>query len=101
MSTRNIIITVLFLLALYIQYPLWFGKGGVFAMRELQTEVLSIQMSNDRSAVENSQLGAEILSLESGKAAVEEHARLRLNMLQKDEILFRFVPNDGSAEKKK
>ena len=58
----------------------------------LEAELTSIRESNDRLRAENDAVAAEIESLESGSGAVEERARMRLGMVRKDEVLFRFVP---------
>ena len=51
------------------------------------------QLTTDEFFVtENDAVAAEIESLESGSGAVEERARMRLGMVRKDEVLFRFVP---------
>ena len=59
---------------------------------EFVAELTSIRESNDRLRAENDAVAAEIESLESGSGAVEERARMRLGMVRKDEVLFRFVP---------
>ena len=92
MSARHLIYIVLFLLAVGIQWPLWFGKGGISRMQSLEAELASIREANDRLRAENDSVAAEIESLESGSGAVEERARMRLGMVKKDEVLFRFVP---------
>ena len=79
MSGRHILYLVLFCLAVGIQWPLWFGKGGVMRLQELQGELSSINEAN------------------TGGSAVEERARLRLGLIRSDEVLFRFVPQ-GSAQ---
>ena len=61
-------------------------------MHALEAELTSIRESNDRLRAENDAVAAEIESLESGSGAVEERARMRLGMVRKDEVLFRFVP---------
>ena len=91
MKARHILYIVLFAMAVAIQWPLWFGKGGISRMVSLERELASIREANDRLRAENDAVAAEIESLESGSGAVEERARMRLGMVQHDEVLFRFV----------
>ena len=92
MNARHLIYIILFLLAVGIQWPLWFGKGGISRMQSLEAELASIREANDRLRAENDSVAAESESLESGSGAVEERARMRLGMVKNDEILFRLVP---------
>lgn len=97
MSGRHILYLVLFCLAVGIQWPLWFGKGGVMRLQELQGELTSINEANEKQRQANETVAAEIESLNTGGSAVEERARLRLGLIRSDEVLFRFVPQ-GSAQ---
>ena len=92
MRVRYFFYILLVSAAIAIQWPLWFGKGGISRMHALEAELTSIRESNDRLRAENDAVAAEIESLESGSGAVEERARMRLGMVRKDEVLFRFVP---------
>lgn len=82
-------------MAVAIQWPLWFGKGGITRLYSLERELASIREANDRLRAENDAVAAEIESLETGSGAVEERARMRLGMIQDDEVLFRFVAHSG------
>ena len=100
MNARHLIYIILFLLAVGIQWPLWFGKGGISRMQSLEAELASIREANDRLRAENDSVAAEIESLESGSGAVEERARMRLGMVKNDEILFRLVPTGEKHSQK-
>lgn len=91
LSARHILYVTLFAMAVGIQWPLWFGKGGIARMHSLERELQSIRDANDRLRAENDAVAAEIESLESGSGAVEERARMRLGMIRNDEVLFRFI----------
>lgn len=97
MNRRYVLCVALFALAVIVQWPLWFGKGGVLRVLELERDVASVNESNDRLRERNGMIATEIESLESGTDAVLEHARTRLGMIRNDEVLFRFVP-EGSKE---
>ena len=92
MRSRYILYIVLVASAVAIQWPLWLGKGGIARMYALEAELESIRAANDRLRTDNDIVAAEIESLESGSGAVEERARMRLGMVRKDEVLFRFIP---------
>ena len=66
MSLRHLIYLLVFILAVAIQWPLWFGKGGVLRMQALEAELASVRAANDRLRAENDAAAAEIESLESG-----------------------------------
>ena len=100
MSVRYFFYILLVSAAIAIQWPLWFGKGGISRMHALEAELTSIRESNDRLRAENDAVAAEIESLESGSGAVEERARMRLGMVRKDEVLFRFVPKGEKKDVK-
>lgn len=93
----NLIYLTLFAFAVIIQWPLWFGKGGISRMYSLERELASIREANDRLRAENDTVAAEIESLESGSGAVEERARMRLGMIRNDEVLFRFIARSGKV----
>lgn len=92
MSFRHWVCLIALALAIAIQWPLWFGRGGVLRMQSLEAELASARAANDRQRAENDAVAAEIESLENGSGAVEERARMRLGMIKGDEILFRLVP---------
>ncbi len=97
MNRRYVLCVVLFALAVMVQWPLWFGKGGVLRSLELEKDVATLNEGNDKLRERNGMTATEIESLESGTDAVLEHARTRLGMIRSDEVLFRFVP-EGSKE---
>jgi cell division protein FtsB len=95
---RYIIYTAIIALAVGIQYPLWQGKGGKLRMYELQEQLAQTKAENDRLRQHNEKLAAEVESLEQGHEAIQERARLSLQLVQKGEVLVRFVPI-GAADK--
>ena len=59
MSLRHLIYLLVFILAVAIQWPLWFGKGGVLRMQALEAELASVRAANDRLRAENDAAAAE------------------------------------------
>jgi cell division protein FtsB len=83
---------VLVVLALAIQWPLWFGRGGWLQARQLQVDLDRRNAANADLEVRNAALAAEVQSLREGREAIEEQARMQLNMIRADETFFQFVP---------
>lgn len=70
-----------------VHAELWFGKGGVPRMMELQGKLQAQQAENQVARTRNGQLDAEVRDLKEGLEMVEEKARYELGMVKPDEIL--------------
>ena len=90
----------LVLLTLAIQWPLWLGKGGWLQAWQLQADLERRRASNLELEARNATLAAEVQSLREGREAIEEQARMQLNMIRADETFFQFVPSNSAAQKK-
>src|SRR5215468_4326303 len=88
---------VLVLLALAIQWPLWFGRGGWLQAWQLQADLERRRAANVELEVRNAALAAEVQSLREGREAIEEQARMQLNMIRGDETFFQFIPGAPPA----
>ena len=91
---------VLVVLALAIQWPLWFGRGGWLQARQLQVDLDRRNAANAELEVRNAALAAEVQSLREGREAIEEQARMQLNMIRADETFFQFVPAAPAAPRR-
>ncbi|MES2318891.1 MAG: cell division protein FtsB [Pseudomonadota bacterium] len=91
---RLITLALVFLLLL-IQLPLWLGKGGWLRVSELQTQVTAAQTKSDELRARNAKLESEVRDLKEGTGAVEERARLELNMIKQNEIYVQVLGKDG------
>ena len=78
----------LMFLIVAIQYPLWFGKGGWLRVRYVDQQLEAQREENDRLALRNAALSAEVLDLKTGLDAIEERARVELGMIKSDEVFF-------------
>jgi len=78
-------------LLIVLQGPLWFGNGGVFALKELRHELAQQRQENQRLRERNLALGAEVLDLKLGLEAVEERARAELGMVRRGETFYQLV----------
>lgn len=91
------------LVFLWLQGKLWFGEGGILAVHAIKASVAEQQAENQVLAQRNSVLEAEVLDLKTGKAAIEERARLDLGMIRDDETFYLITgkplsgPAPGSA----
>jgi cell division protein FtsB len=74
-------------LLLLVHAELWFGKGGVPRMVELDGKLMAQRATNEAARQRNTQLGAEVRDLKEGLEIVEEKARFELGMVKPDEIL--------------
>jgi len=84
----RVVLYVLAALLLVTQWPLWFGKGGWLRVSELHQQLDALRSANGQSAARNASLAAEVDSLRQGREAIEERARMQLNMVRADEIFF-------------
>ncbi|WP_022983036.1 cell division protein FtsB [Ideonella sp. B508-1] len=84
---------VLTALLLVVQAELWFGRGGVSHVMELQREVAAQRAANDQARTRNDRLQAEVTDLREGLEMVEEKARMELGMIRPDEMLVVVTPN--------
>ena len=88
---RWITLGLVALLAL-VQAELWFGKGGVTRMVELQRKLDAQKSTNKQAKRRNEQLAAEVSDLKEGLEMVEEKARFELGMIKPDEIYVHLSP---------
>lgn len=77
---------VLVTLLLLLQGQLWFGRGSLSHVAELEEKVQQKKATNDASRRTNEQLKAEVNDLKEGLNMVEERARHELGMVKPNEI---------------
>jgi len=94
---------VLLAILVLLQYPLWFGNGGVIAVWRLDREIAAQEQENARLKDRNRALEADVNDLKQGLAAIEERARTELGMVKKGEVFYQVIevpkPANRSAEK--
>lgn len=86
MGSRLVPIVLIALLAI-VQAQLWFGRGGVPTVAELEHELQQQKVANQEAARKIEQLSAEVNDLKEGLNMVEERARNELGMVKPNEIL--------------
>jgi cell division protein FtsB len=91
----RLLVYVLAALVLLLQYPLWFGSGGLLTLWQLHREIDTQKMENARLKERNQALEAEVSDLKQGLEAIEERARAELGMVKKGETFHQVI--DGAA----
>jgi cell division protein FtsB len=70
-----------------VQAQLWFGRGSVGNVAELQRKLDEQKARNAIAVQANERLSAEVRDLQEGLEMVEEKARLELGMVKPNEVL--------------
>ena len=77
---------VLIALLLGLQYPLWFGKGGLLRVAQLERQLDAQLAVNQQLEARNASLEAEVRDLKTGYEAIEERARYELGLVKDGEV---------------
>lgn len=77
---------VLVALLILLQYPLWFGKGGLLRVRDMERQVAAQREVNQSLETRNASQEAEVRDLKSGYEAIEERARYELGLVKEGEV---------------
>lgn len=91
MRRRLLLLLALGGLLAWLQYRLWYGKGGEGEVEALQAQVEQQAYDNTGLKQRNAVLEAEVRDLKSGEAAIEERARSELGMIKPGETFYRVV----------
>jgi cell division protein FtsB len=78
-------------LLLVLHAQLWFGRGSVSHVAQLQTRLHELDTKNKAAQRANEQLAAEVRDLKEGLEMVEEKARFELGMIKPNEILVQYA----------
>ena len=87
----RILAVVLLGLVLFLQYRLWFGDGGIAESVRLQEKIAIEEARNAELKARNDRLAHQVLELQNGHLAVEQHAREELGLVKEDEAYYQFV----------
>jgi cell division protein FtsB len=85
MGNRLVPMVLIALLAI-IQAQLWWGKGGIPTVAELERALQEQKADNAEAHRKIDQLSAEVNDLKEGLNMVEERARQELGMVKPNEI---------------
>ena len=92
----RVFIALLILVTLYLQYALWFQRGGVRDVEKLREAVAQQRAEIETLRDRNQALAAEVVDLKQGLEAIEERARSDMGMIREGELFFRMT--DPTAE---
>jgi Septum formation initiator len=90
MSSRLVPLLLVALLAI-VHAQLWFGRGSVGSVGEMQRRLQQQKVANVQAQQANDRLAAEVRDLKEGLGMVEEKARSELGMVKPDEIFVNVV----------
>ena len=85
MANRVVPALLIALLAV-VHVQLWFGRGSVAAVGEMQRKLQQQKTANVQAQQANDQLAAEVRDLQEGLEMVEERARAELGMVKPNEV---------------
>ncbi len=91
MPSRLVPVLLLALLAI-VHAQLWWGRGSVGNVAELQRKLDQQKAANAQAQQANERLGAEVRDLKEGLEMVEEKARSELGMVKPNEIYVNVMP---------
>lgn len=78
-------------IVVYLQYQLWLGEDGYFALRSRQGDATEQREIIADLRTENQVLEVEVLDLKNGMEAIEERARSELGMIKEGETFYIIV----------
>ncbi len=84
-----------------LQHPLWLGKGSWLRVWEVDNQVRAQRETNQKLALRNAALDAEVRDLKQGLDAIEERARSELGMIKRDEIFFQILDEQQAGKPSK
>jgi cell division protein FtsB len=85
MGSRSVMLLLIALLVV-LHGQLWFGRGSIPSVAQLQSQLKAQAQLNLQAAQANQQLAAEVRDLKEGLEMIEEKARMELGMIKVNEI---------------
>ena len=73
-------------LLLIVHAQLWFGRGSIGSVAQMQQKLLAQKAANAQAQQANERLASELRDLKEGLDMVEEKARMDLGMVKPNEI---------------
>jgi cell division protein FtsB len=86
----RVVAALLLGLLLVVHGQLWFGRGSVGNVAEMQRKLEEQKAANALAHQANAQLAAEVRDLQEGLEMVEEKARTELGMVKPNEIFVNY-----------
>lgn len=82
---------ILIIALVVLQHKLWLGDGNIVQWVSLQQKLKEQEQKNNKLAIRNKALAADIEELKKGDQALEEQARYELGMFKENETYYQFV----------
>ncbi len=92
--SQRIVPGFLIALLLVLHAQLWFGRGSVGSVGEMQRRLEALRQANVSAQQANERMASEVRDLREGLEMVEEKARVELGMVKPNEI---FIQVSGAA----
>ena len=83
---KRLVPAILIALLLIVHAQLWFGRGSVGNVSEMQKKLEAQKAANAQAQQANERLASEVRDLKEGLEMVEEKARSELGMVKPNEI---------------
>lgn len=83
---NRLVPALLIALLVIVHAQLWFGRGSLPSVNEMQRRLSEQTVQNTQAQADNEQLAAEVKDLREGLEMVEEKARQELGMVKPNEI---------------
>ncbi|MGH6627577.1 MAG: septum formation initiator family protein [Burkholderiaceae bacterium] len=84
--TNRVVPLILLALLVMVHTQLWWGRGSVPNVAQMQQKLEAQQAENAQALQANERLAAEVRDLKEGLEMVEERARMELGMVKQGEI---------------
>ena len=83
---NRLVPALLIALLLVVHAQLWFGRGSVASVADMQRKLEEQKATNAQAQQANDRLASEVRDLKEGLETVEEKARMELGMVKPNEI---------------
>lgn len=90
----RLLIVFLGITLIYFQYLFWFGENGWLDYQKAESAVKELTQRHDKLEARNKMIEAEIDNLQRGLEALEERARMQLEMVKPNERFYRIIPKN-------
>jgi cell division protein FtsB len=94
---KRLVPLLLVALLAVVHAQLWFGRGSVHNVSQLQQQLDAQKAANAQAQLANARLESEVRDLKEGQEMIEERARTELGMVKPNEIYVQIAKNPASA----
>ncbi len=94
---KRIIPAILIALLVILQAQLWFGRGSVPDVAQMQGRLDLQKLKNAQAQLANERLASEVNDFKEGLEMVEEKARMELGMVKPNEIFVQITKQKATT----